>query len=70
MPLGSSCWRHAGRGEWTSLDLEAQRVGREGPRGDWQGREGRSARPQPVLSGGLMHQTSIFRTIELVIFFS
>ena len=30
VPLGSSCWRHAGRGEWTSLDLEAQKGGEEG----------------------------------------
>ena len=52
VPLGSSYWRHAGRGEWTSLDLEAQKGGEEGgPRGDWQRR--REARgPSPSLSGG------------------
>lgn len=52
VPLGSSCWRHAGRGEWTSLDLEAQKGGEEGVPAAT-GRGGGEARgPSPSLSGG------------------
>ena len=69
VPLGSSYWRHAGRGEWTSLDLGAQKGGEEGvPAATGRG-GGRRAAPARPFQGGLMHQTSIFRTIELVIFF-
>lgn len=46
--LGSSGWEHAGRGQWTFLDLKAQKVGEEGgPCGDRQGQTG-GVRPQPV----------------------
>lgn len=30
MSLGSSGWGHAGLGEWTFLDLKAQKGGKEG----------------------------------------
>lgn len=30
VPLGSGGWRRVGWGEWTSLDLEAQKGGEEG----------------------------------------
>lgn len=44
-------------------------VGRRGVPAAKAGAEGRRAAPARPFQGGLMHQTSIFRTIELVIFF-
>lgn len=70
MPLGLGGPEHAGQGEWTSLDMEPQKNGEEGgPPERPAGAEGRRAAPARPFQGGLMHQTSIFRTIELVIFF-
>lgn len=68
---GVSGWGHAGLREWASLYLKAQKGGEEGgPLGNRQGRRGGALAPARPFRGGLMHQTSIFRTIELVIFFS
>lgn len=56
--------------EWTFLGPLAQRDGEEGgPCSKRQGRRGDLRAPARPFQGGLMHQTSIFRTIELVIFF-
>lgn len=68
MPLGSGDWKSQGGVSGLPWTWRLRGMG-GGALRRRVGAEGRRAAPARPFQGGLMHQTSIFRTIELVIFF-